>query len=207
MSSSWQSGGPLNWAPQQFDLAGPARAALAAHTRLHLGCGRNVLAGWANVDAEGGDGVIAWDLRRPLPAADASFDYVFSEHFIEHVTRDEALRLLRECVRVLKPGGVLRTSTPDLRKLVSEYLAGRLDEWRDVEWLPATPCRLLNEGMRSWGHQFVYDEPELRLLLAEAGFVAVERVAWRESTHTALRAIECRPLHAEIIVEASTRVA
>lgn len=203
MSSSWQ----LNWTLPPPDAAAPVRAALAGHTRLHLGCGRNVIAGWANVDAEGGEGVIAWDLRRPLPAADASFDYVFSEHFIEHVTRDEALRLLRECMRVLKPGGVLRTTTPDLRKLVAEYLAGRLDEWRNVEWLPATPCRLLNEGMRSWGHQFVYDEPELRLLLAEAGFADVERVAWRESGRPALRALECRPFHDEIIVEASSRVA
>jgi predicted SAM-dependent methyltransferase len=202
MASNWQSGGMLNWSVPPPDPAAGARAALAGHTRLHLGCGNNVIAGWANVDADAVDGVIAWDLRRPLPAPDASFDYVFSEHFIEHVTRDEALRLLRECVRVLRPGGVLRTSTPDLRKLVSEYLAGRLDEWRDVAWLPQTPCRLLNEGMRSWGHQFVYDEPELRLLLAEAGFANVERVAWRESTHDALRSLECRPLHDEIIVEA-----
>jgi len=201
MSSTWNPGG-LNWAPMSFDPAAPVRAALAAHSRLHLGCGGNVMPGWANVDAEGGPGVIAWDLRKPLPAADATFDYVFSEHFIEHVTRDEALRLLRECVRVLKPGGVLRTSTPDLRKLIEEYQAGRLDEWRDMQWLPGTPCKLLNEGMRLWGHQFVYDEPELRLLLAEAGFAAVERVTWRESGHEALRAIECRPLHAEIIVEA-----
>lgn len=202
MSSTWRPGGPLNWAPMSFDPAAPVRAALAGQTRLHLGCGRNVVPGWANVDAEGGAGVIAWDLRRPLPAADASFDYVFSEHFIEHVTRDEALRLLRECRRVLKPGGVLRTTTPDLRKLVAEYLSGRLDEWRDVAWLPESPCRLLNEGMRLWGHQFVYDEPELRALLAEAGFADVERVAWRESSHEALRGLECRPLHDEIIVEA-----
>lgn len=48
-----------------------------------------------------------------LPFADDAFDYVFSEHFLHHLFFDEALALLRECHRVLAPGGVLRTVVPD----------------------------------------------------------------------------------------------
>jgi predicted SAM-dependent methyltransferase len=48
-----------------------------------------------------------------LPFADACFDYVFSEHFLHHLFFDEGVALLRECHRVLKPWGVIRTVVPD----------------------------------------------------------------------------------------------
>jgi predicted SAM-dependent methyltransferase len=48
-----------------------------------------------------------------LAFPDASFDYIFSEHFLHHLFFDEALALLRECHRILRPRGVLRTVVPD----------------------------------------------------------------------------------------------
>ncbi len=44
---------------------------------------------------------------------DDSFDFIYSEHFFEHLFEDEALVLLHECCRLLKPGGVIRTVVPD----------------------------------------------------------------------------------------------
>ena len=44
---------------------------------------------------------------------DNNFDFVCSEHFLEHLFIDEALELLKECHRILKPGGVVRIVTPD----------------------------------------------------------------------------------------------
>jgi predicted SAM-dependent methyltransferase len=48
-----------------------------------------------------------------LAFPDASFDYIFSEHFLHHLFFDEGLALLRECQRILRPRGVLRTVVPD----------------------------------------------------------------------------------------------
>jgi predicted SAM-dependent methyltransferase len=48
-----------------------------------------------------------------LPFDDAAFDFIFSEHFLHHLFFDDALALLRECTRVLKPRGVIRTVVPD----------------------------------------------------------------------------------------------
>lgn len=48
-----------------------------------------------------------------LPFESGSLDFVFSEHFLEHLFMDEALSLIRECHRVLKPSGVIRTCVPD----------------------------------------------------------------------------------------------
>ncbi|MEZ5385003.1 MAG: methyltransferase domain-containing protein [Prosthecobacter sp.] len=48
-----------------------------------------------------------------LEFEDAEFDFIVSEHFFEHLWLPDALALLRECRRILKPGGVIRTCIPD----------------------------------------------------------------------------------------------
>lgn len=188
------------------------RASAIATRRLHLGCGieslghgAKVLAGWTNVDIEG-DGVrtFAWDLTEPFPLPDGSIDFIYSEHFIEHVSLAAAMALLAECRRVLRRGGVVRLSTPDLKVLAEKYLAGDVREWRDVGWEPATPCDLLNEGLRNWGHCYVYDEPKLMALLGGAGFTDVARRSWGQSAHQPLSGIETRPDHGDLIVEGRT---
>lgn len=170
--------------------------------KLHLGCGTNYIKGWTNVDLDSPMADAHADLRNPLPYGDASVDFIFNEHFLEHITREEGITFLSECRRVLKPVGVFRVSTPDLRWLVAQYVGGQLDEWADVGWVPGTPCRLFNEGMRLWAHKFVYDLPELFGALQEAGFSNVQQVGYRESTHSELVGLECRPWHRELIVEA-----
>jgi predicted SAM-dependent methyltransferase len=176
---------------------------LTRQSRLHLACGSNLLAGWANVDIDGASEVIKLDLTRSLPVASESIDFVFCEHFIEHISASDAERLLREIRRCLRPGGVIRLSTPDLAVLVTHYRDQKLDTWHDVGWTPQTPCRLLNEGLHSWGHQFVYDQRELETLLGSVGFSAVRRVRWRQSDHRELSGLECRPDHSELIYEAT----
>jgi len=46
-----------------------------------------------------------------LPFGDAQFDALFSHALLEHLT--EPVRAMRECLRVLKPGGVLAVAAPD----------------------------------------------------------------------------------------------
>jgi predicted SAM-dependent methyltransferase len=178
-----------------------ARQRIGSRSRLHLACGTNVMPGWANVDLEGPRAVIKLDLTAPLPVPDDTLEAVYSEHFIEHIERAQAQRLLAECHRVLKPGGVLRISTPDLRTIVDHYVAGRVDFWHDMHWRPETPARMLNESMREWGHRFLYDADELLAALRAAGFQRVERQAWRASAHPDLAGLECRPDHGELIYE------
>lgn len=170
--------------------------------KLHLGCGTNYIPKWINIDFDSPTADLHLDLRNPLPYPNASVEFIFNEHFIEHINRDEALIFLKECKRVLKPRGVFRTSTPDLRWLAAQYFGGKLDEWSDVGWEPTSSCRLLNEGMRLWGHQFLYDEPELTAILSEAGFSHCTFVKHSESSHPELVGLECRPWHRELIVEA-----
>lgn len=170
--------------------------------KLHLGCGSNYILDWVNVDLDSPVADVRADLRYALPFADSTADFIYCEHLIEHLTRTEGLNFLRECRRVLSNHGVLRLSTPDLRWLVAQYLAGNLGEWRDVGWEPESSCRLLNEGMRSWGHYFLYDEDELREALRQSGFSAIVAARHHESEHPLLAGLECRPWHRELIFEA-----
>jgi predicted SAM-dependent methyltransferase len=168
--------------------------------RLQLGAGPHPLPGWANVDLGGKN--LRWDLRKPLPLKPGSLRLVYSEHFIEHVTRSDGLMILCNCHRAMVKGGTIRISTPDLRVIATDYLEGRTVRMDHGAWYPETPCQMLNEGVRFWGHTFMYDEPELRALLQEAGFRDIQRVSWGESENAELRGRETRPDFKDLILEA-----
>lgn len=174
---------------------------LRGYDRLNLGCGPHRIHGWGNVDISGYPNMV-WDLRKPLPVGPNTIRFIYSEHFIEHISRLEALRLLKNCKTALTRGGVIRISTPNLRYIAKEYLNGNLIEMPHGSWKPKTPCAMLNEAMHLWGHQFVYDEAELILLLEEAGFSQVRRMSWGQSEHVELRGLETRPYFDDLIVEA-----
>ena len=90
-----------------------------------------------------------------------------------------------------------------MEKLIDVYLSGNISEWCDLGWSPATPCQMVNGGFRLWGHQFIYDAEELKLILHKAGFQKIIMVNWHESTNPALSKLECRPFRGEIIIEAT----
>ncbi len=171
---------------------------------LHIGAGPNALPGWLNTDLEPrrARGAVFMDATKPFPLPDGSVDIVFSEHMIEHVSHADGLEILRECRRVLRPGGAIRVATPDLAVLLALYR--RPEDLDDVQraylrhivdgWIPGCPrydpVFVINNAFRAWGHQFLYDEATLRLSLAEAGFIGMERVPIGTSRHAALHGIE-----------------
>lgn len=56
---------------------------------------------------------ISFDLAQPIPLPDGCVDRILSEHFLEHVDRMTIARILADCHRLLKPGGLMRVSVPD----------------------------------------------------------------------------------------------
>lgn len=90
---------------------------------LNLGCGSFVHEDWTNVDFVSYDKrVLAHNLLLGIPFKGNSFDAVYHSHVLEHFPKNQALPFLKECYRVLKPGGWLRVVVPDLEKLCREYL-------------------------------------------------------------------------------------
>ncbi|MGE9985068.1 glycosyltransferase [Desulfovibrio sp. SGI.169] len=73
-----------------------------------------------------------YQLLMGIPFADASFEAVYQSHVLEHFPREQAPAFLRECFRVLRPGGILRVVVPDLEGILRGYLAA-LDSARAGE--------------------------------------------------------------------------
>ena len=98
-----------------------------------------------------------------LPFKDASFSFIFSEHFFEHLFLDEAGGLLKECFRCMKRGGVIRTVVPDA-------------DLRTYE--PIEPAGFSADGP-SWNdpqkHKMRWNVYALAYMLESAGFRAVSR--------------------------------
>jgi predicted SAM-dependent methyltransferase len=182
-------------------FATPAK--LRRYDKLHLGSGARVLEGWANLDING-RGNLVWDLRKPLPLRPGQVRFVYTEHFIEHIPRDFAVKLFTHARRVMAPGGVLRVSTPDLGKFIDDYKAGRVVRMDHGAWYPSTPCQMINELLRLWDHVFVYDQAELDAVLQESGFDRITRVRWGESECAELQGLESRPDFDDLILEART---
>ena len=90
---------------------------------LNLGCGGHINANWVNVDyLASAANVIPFDLKQGIPFPDSVFDVVYHSHLLEHFPKEYALTFLKDCYRVLKPGGIIRTVVPDLENIARLYL-------------------------------------------------------------------------------------
>lgn len=160
---------------------------------VNLGCGHRPLSGWVNVDIARGSWVdVVWDLRAGLPFVNESCSAIFSEHVIEHLTSEDGERLLRECYRVLQPGGVLRVSTPDAERFLRSY-AGDGEFLRHPSFLESveTPLDRINQMMREYGqHLWVYDSASLQLSLKRAGFSHTIEQRFGISSHPKMQGLD-----------------
>ena len=166
--------------------------------KINLGSGHWKLPGWVNVDIdfESRPEVLA-DLSAPLPFRASVADFMHTEDFLDQLDLQGARRFLRECHRILKPGGVIRILTPDVEKLARMYLddpEGLKKLWREnvgVDLSFGTAGEILNVGMRFAGHTFLYDAETLTCILAECGFTA-RRVAYQQSSFPELTGLDLR---------------
>src|SRR5260370_1904620 len=83
--------------------------------KLQIGAHICALPGWLNTDLYPlSINAVSLDATKAFPLPDACFDYVFSEHQLEHIGYSEALRMLRESRRILRPGRKIRLAVPSL---------------------------------------------------------------------------------------------
>ena len=168
--------------------------------KLQIGCGPHPMEGWLNtdimLDLRRGN-ILYMDAGKPYPIPDASFDYVYSEHLFEHLTYPEATNMLKECYRILKPNGIIRIATPNLKFLVDLYEHPQKDINKAyIEFnakrsrMPSSPVYAVNYFHTSWGHKIIYDLESLSRFLEEVGFKDITQCEMSKSNHAALNNVE-----------------
>jgi predicted SAM-dependent methyltransferase len=158
---------------------------------LNLGCGENYQEGYINADFfchyrfwKKNTTKLEWqlDLRYPLDCNENYFDGVFTEHTLEHLYPNDAKNLLKELYRVLKTGGRIRITVPDLEKYVSFY-----NNYNDFSKFEAfhsrysSRCSAIRNMTQNYFHLSVWDFDELRELLTSIGFSDIQRKSFSKT--------------------------
>jgi SAM-dependent methyltransferase len=144
--------------------------------RLNLGCGDKILGGYVNVDVvEARAGMrpdVICDLHDLAPFADASADEILSVHVVEHFWRWEIADVLREWIRVLKPGGRLIVECPNIQSACQTFLENPVENAHEDQRGQRTMWVFY--GDPKWKdplmiHRWGYTPESLRELLSEVG--------------------------------------
>lgn len=99
-----------------------------AATNVNLGCGPVFVDSpvWINLDFRAPSPAVRQaNLLGRLPLKSDTAQLVYASHFLEHIPKPEVDTFLRECLRVLQPGGVLRLVLPDLEEMARSHLTLR----------------------------------------------------------------------------------
>ncbi|MBU2529223.1 methyltransferase domain-containing protein [bacterium] len=145
--------------------------------KLHLGCGKRYIPGFVHIDVVPFPHVDhATTIDNLSMIGDNSVDLIYHCHVLEHFKRQDVSRVLKEWHRVLKPGGVLRTSVPDFDKLVEVY-----QKYKDLKLIVGPLYGKLDYLYNI--HYNVFDYKVLSADLAAAGFSDVHRYDWRKTEH------------------------
>lgn len=169
--------------------------------KLHVGCGRNIIDSWLNCDLSPYTKEVAkLDVTKPFPFEKNTFDFVLSEHMIEHIDYKHGSHMLQECYRVLKNDWKIRVSTPNFQFLMKLYTDRNKDihneyiRWTTKEFIPEAPYNspmfVINNFVRDWGHKFIYDEFTLYNLLKANGFSNIKKCSLNESEENVFRNLE-----------------
>lgn len=158
------------------------------------------------------------DCRSKLPFKDSAVDYIYTSHFLEHLKKFEAEKVLRECRRVLKNEGTLRIVVPDLESILKKYTerdrkffidSFHRDDTKAVKdlalgdllsgvfypeanKLPQTKLKKITSFFIR-PHLWMYDSDSLTQLLKSSGFKTVEKMKFREGSVPDLETLDVFP--------------
>lgn len=160
--------------------------------KVQIGGGKHELKDFLNIDIfEPAD--VIYDLREGIPLEDEAVQFLFSEHFMEHIDYPKSTKFFaKECFRVTEKGGKVVIGVPDGEKILKGYV--EKDESLRKEymekWYSNRTCKedfntyidLVNYHFRDQDddekynpHFWDYDFEKLRDLFLSAGFSSVEK--------------------------------
>lgn len=114
------------------------------------------------------------NLSNGIPANTDSTDCIYTSHFLEHLYHREANKLISDCYRILKPGGLIRIVVPSLEHAINLF--------NNNERKKALDAYFFNGGSSFDQHKYMYDYNLLHELLAQHGFSQIFLCKYREGS-------------------------
>jgi SAM-dependent methyltransferase len=137
------------------------------------------------------------NLEYGIPFRDESVDYLYSSHFLEHLFKSDAINLINDAYRVLKKGGVMRLSVPDLDYVISLYHDGKKER--------ALSYFYLDDNRSSYSfHRYMYDFDILSEIVSGAGFVNIKKCKFQEGIVPDIKKLDRMP-EQTLFMEASKK--
>jgi len=173
--------------------------------KVNLCCGPVILEDFINVDIDPRADVVI-DLEKDLlPFDDHSVEILVCIFAINYFSCPRAAEIIQDVHRVLRPGGVARFASQDLRILAEKYLKRDADFY--FQRLPDDRARFPGETFADkfnyffYGFpstqkkhcQYVYDFEALKALFNQAGFKRVEPKEYLQSAIPGIEQIDNRP--------------
>lgn len=178
--------------------------------RLHVGCGLTLLEGWCNVLYEPrqeygwprfhkGALILNYNLLKPWPWPKDSVQFVAGAHFIEHIDLNHCLYFVKEAFKVLKSGGVIRLSCPDLETYARNYIEGNAKFYENPYIKGActfkaavTPSQIFAAKAYDSGgaHKWFHDYSSLKFVLEQVGFMNILKLKRLEGQTPNLEELE-----------------
>lgn len=174
----------------------------AAYKKYNLGCGLKIYKDFLNVgywgqldagvlykDLNGTENTVMFnhDLRHGVPAADDSIDLAYHSHMLEHLSYQDGIGFIKECYRVLRPGGTMRVLVPDLELWINAYTQNNhffFDQYRRYGGIDpkiyVAKAAVFMGMLHNHEHKCGYDFESLKWLVEYVGFVDVKRTLYAD---------------------------
>lgn len=165
--------------------------------KLNLASGTDIKDGWVNLDVVAWPSArrppdVYWNAKDPIPFPDGSADEIYCGYTFLHIPLSWHQRLLRECHRVLRPGGILTVGEVAMEELLPRWLQNPSDSYLSgLIWGEAGSVH--GEDMAQWdNHMQGFTELSLARFLSEGGFTDLERVSIHSAAVWYELTIQCR---------------
>lgn len=165
------------------------------YKKVHYGSGYIPLRGWMNLDYiiyadnKNFPDEVKVDLTKRHPFADNSFNFGYSQDFLEHMMQADQLIFLEEVFRTLKLGGVLRLSFPSLSGSLKQYYTKK-----DYFGFVAGKYGAFTQHI----HFHLPTFEELEEMCKFIGFTKIYKVNYGESTYSELCNLDTREEQMEL---------
>jgi len=150
---------------------------MAGPIKLHLGCFRKKIHGFVNIDVRADvEPDLVDDVSKLKKFKSNSVDLIYTSHVLEHFSRVDSVKALIRWHEVLKKGGTVRISVPDVEACIEHYIYHKdLDALKNLLY-----------GSQKHPYDFHYtgwDFKTLKRDLELIGFKDVRRYDWTKTEH------------------------